>query len=99
MYVYYIGCVSEAGSDATSDSDGAASLELKELKGKSFQRRFQSVECGARNVVFILCEEASICTSDLIHYMLSNIKTCDMRSTRYKYVLNATCIYAPVYIC
>ena len=91
MYVHIIciGRVSEASSDTTIDSDGATSEELKELKGKSFQRRFQSVECGVRNVVFIQCEEASICTSDLIHYMLSNIKTSDIPSTRYKYVLNA----------
>ena len=72
--------------EATVYSDGAASQGSEVLKtNKSFQKRFQSVECGAGNVVFIRCDEATICTSELIHYMLLNIRT--LPSTRYKYVL------------
>lgn len=47
--------------------------ELKELKEKSTHRRFQSVESGAKNVVFIQCE-APVCPEDLVHYMLTSIK-------------------------
>ena len=71
--------------EATVYSDGAASQGSEVLKTKYFQKRFQSVECGAGNVVFIRCDEATICTSELIHYMLLNIRT--LPSTRYKYVL------------
>ena len=81
----YVGHVSKTTDDVALVSDGAASQESDVLKTKSFQRRFQFVECGAGNVVFIRCDEAALCTSELVHYMLSNIRT--LPSTRYKYVL------------
>jgi len=85
QYKHY--CVGHASTssvyDAALDTDASASQELKEYKGKPIQRRFQSVECGARNVVFIQCE-ASVCPTDLVHYMLSNINSSDIPYTRYK---------------
>lgn len=80
---------SNATDDTTLDNDAAASQELKELNEKPFKKkRFQSVECGAGNIVFIQCQETSICPSDLIHYMLTNIKTSGIPSTRYKYYIS-----------
>ena len=82
IYIYiYIGYASKTTDDTTLESDAATSEQLK----KSHQRRFHSVECGARNVVFIQCEAPSVCPSDLVHYMLSNIKTSGIPSKRYRY--------------
>lgn len=69
-----------SGSDL--DFDNAVSQELKELKEKPAHRRFQSVESGAKNVVFIQCE-APVCPDDLVHYMLTSIKASGMPCTRY----------------
>lgn len=56
------------------------SQELKELKAA--HRRFQSVESGAKNVVFIQCE-APVCPEDLVHYMLTSIKATSRPCAKY----------------
>ena len=77
--IYCVFHSTEATSDAALNIDAAANQEATE---KPSQRRFQLVECGVRNVVFICCQEASVRPNDLVHYMLSNIKTAD---TKHKY--------------
>ena len=86
MY-YCIDHASKTTNNVTIESDADTSKELKELKEKPYQKRFHSVECGARNVVFIQCEEPSVCPSDLVHYVLSNIKASGIPSKRYKYCI------------
>lgn len=80
---YIIGGAS--GTDL--DFDDAVTQELKDLKEKPTNRRFQSVESGAKNVVFIQCE-APVCPDDLVHYMLTRIKASGIPCTRYKILLS-----------
>lgn len=75
-----VGHTSNTTGNAALNDDAATS---QEFKGKPIQKRFQSVECGVRNVVFIQCE-ASVCPTDLVHYMLSNIESGDIPCTRYR---------------
>ena len=79
---------STSGTDL--DFDDAVSQELKELKEKPAHRRFQSVESGAKNVVFIECE-APVSPDDLVHYMLTSIKASGIPCTRYKITLHWYC--------
>ena len=68
------------------DFDDVVSQELKELKEKPAHRRFQSVESGAKNVVFIECE-APVNPDDLVHHLLTSVKASGMPCTRYKITL------------
>lgn len=74
--------IGAAASSTDLDFDDAVSQELKELKAKPAHRRFQSVESGAKNVVFIQCE-APVCPDELVHYMLTHIKARATPCTRY----------------
>lgn len=72
------------------DFDDAVTQELKELKEKPVHRRFQSVESGAKNVVFIQCE-APVCPDHLVHSMLTSIKASGMPCTRYNMLVSVHC--------
>jgi len=71
-----------ATSSKDLDFDDAVSKELEKLKKTTAHRRFQLVESGAKNVVFIQCE-LPVSPDDLVYYMLTNIKASGIPCTRY----------------
>ena len=64
------------------DVDAAISQELESLKKKPSRRRFQALDSGAKNVVFIQCEDV-VCPNELVHFMLTDIAATRVPCTRY----------------
>ena len=81
---------SEKERHSDSDEDGgdveaAMAKEIERLKGKEKdgkpQRRFQSVDTGAKHVVFIRCLE-EVVPCELVHHMLSDIASSGVKKSR-----------------
>lgn len=64
------------------DVDAAISQELESLKRKPSRRRFQALDSGAKNVVFIQCEDV-VCPKELVHFMLTDVAATRLPCTRY----------------
>ncbi|XP_065883024.1 THUMP domain-containing protein 1-like isoform X2 [Dysidea avara] len=64
------------------DVDAAISQELESLKKKPSRRRFQALDSGAKNVVFIQCEDV-VCPNELVHFMLTDIAATRVPCTRH----------------
>ncbi len=78
----------EAGPlDSPSDTEEEAVIgedretDAAKKKGSKGERRFQSVNSGARHVVFIKCSE-QVDPVKLVHFMLSDIHTTQTNKSR-----------------
>jgi len=79
-----IGAVDRKGITTSKDLDvdAAISQELESLKKNPSRRRFQALDSGAKNVIFIQCEDV-VCPGELVHFMLTDIAATKVPCTRY----------------
>ena len=73
---------SEKNEGSVDDIEKEIAEEVKVLKGKGKkERRFKTALSGAKNVVFIECDD-SVNPSDLVHHILCNVRDTGIQRTR-----------------
>lgn len=73
---------SDSAAEEHLDIDAAIAKEVQSLKGSERkERRFKSVDSGAKHVVFIVCAPP-VEPCRLVHFMLSDVASNGIRKSR-----------------
>lgn len=68
------------------DIEAAIAKEVHNLKGgERKERRFKSVDSGAKHIVFIVCA-APVDPYELVHFILSDIAFSKIRKSRWHFI-------------